>query len=294
MPATSVKGQTYLKETAKTVDRLLDRFLPGEDVEPVTLHKAMRYSVMAGGKRLRPSLALAAYEHCQVDPTESRENIHHAMAALEMVHTYSLIHDDLPCMDDDDLRRGMPTCHKEFGEAVAVLAGDALHVVAFSLMARTGSTQAVQELAEAIGTRGMLGGQMADVEAEGRRVSREEVVDIHRRKTGALIRGSVRIGAILAGASVEILALLTRYGEKIGLAFQVIDDILDIEGNQELLGKEVGSDCKNSKATFPAVVGLEDARKEANRLVDEALSLFEEHGDNVLKFIARYIGQRER
>ncbi|RKX25110.1 MAG: hypothetical protein DRP45_06675, partial [Candidatus Zixiibacteriota bacterium] len=209
------------------------------------------------------------------------------------VHTYSLIHDDLPCMDDDDLRRGIPTCHKKFGEAVATLAGDALHVIAFELMARTGSIDAVRELAQAVGTSGMLGGQMADIEAEGRSVTRDEMVNIHSRKTGALIRGAVRIGAILANARLELLERLSVYGEKIGLAFQIIDDVLDIEGDQQLLGKQVGSDSKNNKATFPAAIGIKASRDEAARLIDEALSAFDRDDDNMLKFLARYIGQRE-
>jgi geranylgeranyl diphosphate synthase type II len=293
MPVQAVDGVTYLAESKRLVDSLLEQFLPSASTEPRTLHEAMRYSVMAGGKRLRPILALAAYEHCHGDQSRKAATIHKAMAALEIIHTYSLIHDDLPCMDDDDLRRGIPTCHKKFGEAVAVLAGDALHVVAFQLMAETGSIQAVLELAEAIGTSGMLGGQIADVEAEGQLVSREQITRIHQRKTGALIRGAVRIGAILAGASGKELQFLSEYGEKIGLAFQIIDDILDIEGDQSVLGKQVGSDSRNQKATFPGAVGLDEARKSANRLIDEALSLVDGEHDNTLKFLARYIGQRE-
>ncbi|MGD8922991.1 MAG: polyprenyl synthetase family protein [Candidatus Zixiibacteriota bacterium] len=294
MPASTIDGQRYLAETRKLVDRLLDRYLPSVESDPRTLHEAMRYSVMAGGKRLRPCLALAAYEFCHGRPERAADTVHRAMAALEMVHTYSLIHDDLPCMDDDDLRRGMPTCHKKFGEAVAVLAGDALHVLAFQLVAETGSNRAVLELADAIGTTGMLGGQIADVEAEGKVVTSEEITRIHQRKTGALIRGAVRIGAILADAPENTLQTLTTYGEKIGLAFQIIDDILDIEGDQAVLGKQVGSDTKNQKATYPGVVGLEEARKDANRLIDEALSLFKDSEDHVLKYCARFIGQRER
>jgi len=274
-------------------DRLLDQYLPSETTPPATLHKAMRYSVMAGGKRLRPVLALAAYEYCGGDIDRKPQTIHKAMAALEAIHTYSLIHDDLPCMDNDDLRRGRPTCHKQFDEAIATLAGDALHVIAFELMAETGSTAVVLELARAVGTFGMLGGQMADIEAEGRQVTREEIVNIHRRKTAALIRASVRIGAILAGADEPLFKRLTKYGERIGLAFQIVDDILDIEGDQALLGKEVGSDTRNDKATYPGVVGLEAARREASDLVDEALAGFAGDEENMLMWLARYIGQRE-
>lgn len=291
--ATVVDVRQYIEEGKKLTDGLLARLLPPVSVEPQSLHEAMRYSVMAGGKRLRPILALAAYEYCAGDAGKAPSTVHKAMAALEMVHTYSLIHDDLPCMDDDDLRRGIPTCHKKFGEAVATLAGDALHVVAFQLMAETGSVQVVIELAEAVGTSGMLGGQMADIEAENRPATQDEVVNIHRRKTGALIRGAVRIGAILAGADAEMLGRLTVYGEKIGLAFQIIDDILDIEGDEKRLGKTIGSDTKKHKATYPTAFGLEKARQDANKLIDDALAVFKGEDDNALMHLARYIGQRD-
>jgi len=292
-PLAAIEGRAYLQRNRELVDRLLDQYSPSPAEEPRSLHEAMRYSLMAGGKRIRPILCLAAYEICAGETARPPDGVKKAMAALEMVHTYSLIHDDLPCMDDDDLRRGIPTCHKKFGEALAVLAGDALHVVAFDLMAQTGSVQAVLELATAVGTSGMLGGQVADLEAEERQVSKAEVVNIHTRKTGALIRGSVRIGALLAKASERELTRLTSYGEKIGLAFQIIDDILDIEGDQRILGKKVGSDCKNQKATYPGAVGLDQARGDAARLVDDSLSLFPEAEDNILKYLARFIGQRE-
>jgi geranylgeranyl diphosphate synthase, type II len=291
-PMTTVDGRRYITEARELTDQLLERYLPLETTEPRTLHKAMRYSVMAGGKRLRPILALAAYEYCGGDPDRASATVHKAMAALEMVHTYSLIHDDLPCMDDDDLRRGRPTCHKMFNEAVATLAGDALHVVAFELMAQTESTEVVHELALAGGTAGMLGGQVADMEAENRQVTRAEIENIHRLKTAALIRGSIRIGAMLAGADRNLLDRLSVYGEKIGLAFQIIDDILDIEGDQAVLGKEVGSDTRNKKATYPGVVGLDTARRDAARLIDEALACFGSDEENVLMWLARYIGQR--
>lgn len=294
MSLPAVDGKAYLETNRQLVDDLLARYSPSVEVEPKSLHEAMRYSLMAGGKRLRPILCLASFEHCGGRITGQNLPVHYAMAALEMVHTYSLIHDDLPCMDDDDLRRGLPTVHKKFGEALAVLAGDALHVVAFELMAKTGQVAAVTELSEAVGTQGMLGGQIADLEAEGRKATRSDIRNIHTRKTGALIRGSVRIGAILAGAELKTLARLTIYGEKVGLAFQIVDDILDIEGDARILGKEVGSDSKNQKATWPAVVGLEQARKDAAELIDQALGLFEPDEDNVLMYIARYIGQREK
>jgi geranylgeranyl diphosphate synthase type II len=284
--------QAYFRRCRDLTDRILDRYLPLESEEPQRLHQAMRYSTMAGGKRLRPLLAAAAYEYCGGDLSGEDRPIHFAMAALEMVHTYSLIHDDLPCMDDDDLRRGIPTCHKKFDDATAVLAGDALHVVAFELISRTGNVVAVRELAEAIGTGGMIGGQMADVEAEGRPVTRDEVIWIHRRKTAALIRCAVRLGALMAAAEESRLAALTVYGEKIGLAFQIVDDILDIEGDQELLGKQVGSDTRNEKATYPGAVGLEQARRDAARLIDEGVAVFAPEEQNSLKEIAFFIGQR--
>ncbi len=283
----------YMARAKDLTDRLLDQLLPSGDVAPQVLHQAMRYSVMAGGKRLRPILALAAYEYCAGDPDQADRTVHKAMAALEAVHTYSLIHDDLPCMDNDDLRRGRPTCHKRFDEAIATLAGDALHVVAFEWLAQTGSTKVVLELSRAVGTSGMLGGQMADIEAEGREVTREEIAEIHRCKTAALIAASVRIGAILAGAEEPALKRLSSFGQKIGLAFQIVDDILDIEGDQALLGKQVGSDTRNDKATYPAVVGLEIARDEATRLIDEALACFGKDEDNMLAWLARYVGRRE-
>lgn len=293
MFALAVDGKRYLKEGRELVDFLLEKYLPDENSEPKLLNTAMRYSVMAGGKRLRPVLCMATYEYCDGRMQGEDLPIHFAMAALEMVHTYSLIHDDLPCMDDDDLRRGIPTCHKQFNEAVAVLAGDALHDIAFEFMVRANSMEAILELAHAIGTEGMLGGQMADIQAEGREVNLDEVVNIHRRKTGSLIHGSVRIGAIIAGADARMISRLTTFGEKVGLAFQIIDDILDIDGDQELLGKETGSDSRKKKATYPGVTGLVRAREDALRLIDEAVSVLDRDNDNALKAIATLIGQRQ-
>lgn len=293
METVSVDGATYLKEGKALVETLLDKYLPSVKKEPESLHKAMRYSALAGGKRLRPILCMAAYECCGGNLEGDDLPIHYAMAALESVHTYSLIHDDLPCMDDDDLRRGILTCHKKYGDALAVLAGDALHVVAFEMMARTGSLDAIIELAAAIGTSGMLGGQVADVEAEGKtEVTQDEVLSIHRRKTGALLASSVKIGAILANARPEHLMRLSCFGEKLGLAFQIVDDILDVEGDQKLLGKIVGSDSKNQKATYPAAVGMERARDDASKLIDEALSELKHDDNNMLVHIARFVGQR--
>lgn len=293
MQTQSVDIQAYFVKTRKLVDKLLDEFLPSKKTPPATLHEAMRYSVMAGGKRIRPIMALAAFEYCGGKTDGNRPPIHLAMVALEMVHTYSLIHDDLPCMDDDDLRRGMPTCHRKFNEAVAVLAGDALHDIAFELMAKTGRTQPVMELAQAIGTGGMLGGQMADIEAEGKKVTRDEIINIHMKKTAALIRCAVRVGAILADADEKTIVKLSSFGEKIGLAFQIIDDILDIEGDQKLLGKKTGSDSKKLKATYPKVVGIDKAREDASLLINEAVELLDDEKENLLKEIALFIGQRQ-
>ncbi len=281
----------YLKNKQADIDRLLDHYLPPANTYPQILHQAMRYSVLAGGKRLRPILAITAYESLGGD---NPEIINPAACALEFIHTYSLIHDDLPCMDDDDLRRGQPTLHKKFDEATAVLAGDALHDLAFELMARSGSARAVEELARAIGTEGMIGGQVADVAAEGKGATLDDIVYIHTHKTGALIRGSLRIGAILAGVDESILERLSQYGEKIGLAFQIVDDILDEKGDQKELGKKIGSDRKNKKATYPGTVGLEKAVDDAGRLIDEAVEIchgFDLH-ENYFEMIARFIGQR--
>jgi geranylgeranyl diphosphate synthase type II len=285
-------GHLYLDQKRKEVDDLLDRYLPDADLYPQLLHQAMRYSVLAGGKRIRPILAMTSY---YAFGGKNPEIINPAACSLEMVHTYSLIHDDLPCMDNDDLRRGIPTLHRKFNEATAVLAGDALHDIAFHLLAETGSARAVAELSYAIGTFGMLGGQMADVAAEGKEVNLDEILYIHTHKTGALIRASVRIGGILAGIDEKELGELTGYGEKIGLAFQIIDDILDIKGDQEKLGKTIGSDCKNLKATYPGTVGMEKAYEDAERLIDEAIVISRSWklAENYFETIALYIGQRE-
>lgn len=282
----------FMSERRALVDQYLNKRLPSPEKHPQILHEAIRYSALAQAKRIRPVLALITYQ------AFGGMDLDFALppaCALELVHTYSLIHDDLPCMDNDDLRRGVPTLHKKFNEGVAVLAGDALHDLAFAWTAEAGNTQLVIELAQAIGSYGMIGGQMADMEAEGGPVNAAEIEFIHRRKTGALIRCSVRFGAILAGATDAELAALTTYGEKLGLAFQIVDDILDISGDQSKLGKSVGSDQKNLKATYPAAIGLEGSQSEANRLIDEAVSALSEVTIPTDKLIAlaKYIGQRE-
>lgn len=275
----------------ETIEKHIKQYLPRTDRYPEVLHAAIRYSVLAGGKRLRPLLALVAYESCGGES----DIIYPAAVAVEFIHTYSLIHDDLPCMDDDDLRRGIPTLHKKYGEAVALLAGDALHDLSFNLIARTGRADAVSELAQAIGTAGMLAGQMTDMEAEGRELTLDEVTFIHSHKTGMLIRSAIRIGAVLASADSQMIDAVTRYGEKVGLAFQIIDDILDIEGDVEKLGKPIGSDTKNLKATFPAVIGIESSRKMANDLIEEAIDLIDREFSDSKDFIsiARFIAGRQ-
>ena len=244
------------------VNEALNRYLPSPKRRPRRLHRAMRYSCFAGGKRLRPILAISSFE---LTGGKGRGILPPA-CGLELIHTYSLIHDDLPSMDDDDLRRGRPTLHRAFDEGLALLAGDALHALAFELLASSGNQEVVQEVAQAIGSQGIIGGQVADLEAEGVRVSRREVEYIHRHKTAALFRVSLRLGAILGGGSAAELARLSKYGERLGLLFQIVDDILDVEGEREKLGKPVGSDQRRGKATYPSIWGMAESKREAERL----------------------------
>ena len=256
----------YLSRHRESANATLDRLLPDESEYPQTIHRAMRYSVFAGGKRIRPLLCIASAETVggMVSGIES------AACAVELIHTYSLIHDDLPALDDDDYRRGKPTCHKAFGEATAILAGDALLTLAFQVVSEmndVGPERKVRitgELARAVGTlAGMIGGQVADLEAEGKPVEEEQLDYIHRSKTGSLIRGSVRMGAIYAGAPEDECEALSRYGEQIGLAFQIVDDVLDVVSTSKTLGKTVGKDAAQQKATFPALYGVEESRRRA-------------------------------
>jgi len=263
----------YLESRRKLVERALARSLPSSGVRPATIHRAMRYSLLAGGKRLRPILTLAAAEACGA---KDLHNILPAACAVELIHTYSLIHDDLPCMDDDDLRRGRPTSHKVFGEGVAVLAGDALLTRAFGLLAtvkparRYALSQLLVETAEAAGSLQLIAGQVADLEAEGKKLSIRDVRFIHERKTAALIVLSVRLGAMIAGATVRQLKALTDFGSSLGLAFQILDDILDVTATSDQLGKSAGKDLKAAKATYPALIGLPSARLEAACLTKKA------------------------
>ena len=266
----------------KQVDRALDRWLPPEKTRPATLHRAMRYAVFAGGKRLRPILCLAAAEACGGKTSGALP----AACAVECIHTYSLIHDDLPCMDDDDFRRGRPTTHKVFGEAVAVLAGDALATIAFEILGRTNETarhgagEFFRELSKAAGSLFLVGGQVADMEAEKREATPAELLFIHRGKTAAMISVSLRLGAMSANATPAQVKALGKFGENLGLAFQIIDDILDITQTSKQLGKSAGKDAAAGKATYPAVFGLEKSRREAARLTKAALKALEPFGKN--------------
>jgi geranylgeranyl diphosphate synthase, type II len=287
----------YLKKRCQMVDQALERVLPAAGELPASLHGSMRYSVFAGGKRVRPVLMLAACETVGGDLEQAMS----AACAMEMIHTYSLIHDDLPAMDDDDFRRGNPTNHKVYGEATAILAGDALLTEAFILLSSESGDPAarlrvIHEIANASGSRGMVGGQVVDMESEGKgEIDLATLSYIHTHKTGALIRASVRAGAILGGASARDLDALTRYADAIGLAFQIADDILDVEGTTEELGKDAGSDQARGKATYPALVGLEASKARAQELVQmalDALSGFDERAEP-LRLIASYIVKRK-
>jgi geranylgeranyl diphosphate synthase type II len=294
--------EIYLKEKKQIVDTFLDQILPPEKTYPETLHQAMRYSLIAGGKRLRPILVIAAFE--AVGGKKSAWLLPVA-STMELIHTYSLIHDDLPAMDNDDYRRGRPTSHKVFGEAIAILAGDALLTLAFSLITHRKLPrknlserliQIVHEIAWASGFDGMIGGQAVDILSEGKEVDQSTLEYIHRHKTAALIRTSVRVGAILAGATKSQLSALTRYGEDSGLAFQIVDDVLDIEGSQEELGKNTKSDLSKGKKTYPHFFGLSESKRKAKILVEQAIESLN-HFDRKaepLRAIAHYIIERRK
>lgn len=295
---TTFNLKNYLEENRQRVEQKLEKLLPSEKEWPVRLHEAMLYSIRAGGKRLRPILAIAACEACGADS----ERVLPVAAALEMIHTYSLIHDDLPAMDDDALRRGKPTNHKVFGEAVAILAGDALLTEAFRIMSRYRHPEVsasvlidvIESIAEASGSKGMAGGQVVDLESEDKKIDLEKLEQLHRHKTGRLIRVSVEAGVKLAGGSPSQVEALGLYGEKIGLAFQIADDVLDIEGGEEI-GKDVGSDVANHKSTYPSLLGLEESKQKAKQLVEEAIQLLENFDAKAdpLREIARYVVNRK-
>ena len=290
--------KAYLRSRRKEIDRALDYYLPKTNVKPTTLHKAMRYSLFAGGKRLRPILCLAAAEAC-------RGRVSNALplaCALECIHTYSLVHDDLPSMDNDDYRRGRPTCHKVFGEGIAVLAGDALLTIAFEIVSRSKPAPRydmsilLREIAVAAGSQKLIAGQVADLEAEGRKVKRDQLRFIHENKTAAILKSSIRLGAMSANADAKKLRAVTQFGHGLGLAFQVIDDILDVTQSSEILGKSAGKDIAAKKATYPAVIGLEKSRAEARRLTrqaHDALSVFRDGQAEPLHCLANYLLERE-
>ncbi|PWK11515.1 polyprenyl synthetase family protein [Tumebacillus permanentifrigoris] len=271
--ASTTDLQTYIEEMCARIEVTLDALLPMKTQNPGVLYDSMRYSLFAGGKRLRPVLTLATVEALGGDVDAALP----VASTLEMIHTYSLIHDDLPCMDDDDLRRGMPTNHKVYGEATALLAGDALLTHAFQVLGTLQTDVAaptmlriIGELAKAAGAMGMVAGQMADMENEGKQANAETLAFIHANKTGALLTASVRIGALFAGAQEAQLQALTTYAQRIGLAFQIQDDILDVVGETEKLGKVVGADAAHAKSTYPVLYGLDESREMVRRLTDEA------------------------
>lgn len=286
----------YFHVRIDTVNQALADLLPCEEQEPQQLHQAMRYSVFAGGKRLRPILFIAT---CEALGQDWLPILPYA-CALEMIHTYSLIHDDLPCMDNDDLRRGRPTCHKVYGEATALLAGDALLTHAFTIFAKVKAKPehvigAMGLLGEAAGCAGMVGGQKLDLENEGKKISAELMQRIHAKKTGALFSASIVGAAKLSGAEHEHLHALRNFAENIGIAFQIVDDILDVVGDEAVLGKPVGSDIKNEKATYPALFGLENARKMAEERVTVAIEEIAKFGEKAaaLREIALYVLNRD-
>jgi geranylgeranyl diphosphate synthase type II len=287
----------YLEATSARVNAALDKLLPPEKAEPPTIHKAMRYSIFAGGKRLRPVLCIAA---CEAVGDKFARAMPLA-CAVECIHTYSLIHDDLPCMDNDDLRRGRPTNHKVFGEGIAVLAGDALLTEAFSLVANAKPPRQypvsvlLRELAFAAGSRRLIAGQVQDLENENRQTSLAEVKQTHLNKTAALITVSIRLGAMAGGASALQLKRLTRYGQDLGLAFQVIDDVLDATSTKAVMGKSVRADTKNQKSTFPSVVGIGKSRQYASELIADAQTQLKAFGRSAepLRAIADYFLTRQ-
>ena len=295
---------TFFESRRKLAEQALNKYMDTTKSNPEVIHEAMRYSVFAGGKRLRPVLVLAGVEIMGKRPDIALPTA----AAMELIHTYSLVHDDLPAMDDDDLRRGRPTNHKVYGEAIAILAGDALVTKAFELIARNAKIRGVRPqavpavielIAHGAGTFGMIGGQVIDIEVEGgkwRKLPNHPALlsNIHRLKTAALIRASLQAGALLAGATPKQLSALGEYGENIGLAFQIADDVLDVTADKKKLGKR-GSDAKNKKLTFPALYGLEESKRKAQLLVEEAKSALDPFGRRaqVLKQLANYIIERD-
>jgi len=294
----TVDVKLLIQEGAELTDRALEELIPSAETVPASIHGAMRHSIFAGGKRLRPVLAMqAAATIAGKLPT----GIERLGAALEMLHTYSLIHDDLPALDNDDLRRGKPICHVAFGEAIAILAGDALQTRAFEVLAGldtapAATVQIIGLIANAVGTvDGMIGGQVLDLESEHLNPTPELVEAIHRAKTGALIRVSVVAGGIFGGANADDVSRLDVFGRKAGLAFQIVDDVLDLTVDSARLGKTAGKDAATEKATWPAVYGIEQSRSDAAQLIDEAFAALDPYGSRAdgLKAVARYLVERK-
>jgi geranylgeranyl diphosphate synthase, type II len=291
--------EEILERGRSATDVALDRLIPPETQEPVSIHKAMRHSVFAGGKRLRPVLCMEA-AHMVAGKLPS--GIDELGAALEMLHTYSLIHDDLPALDNDDLRRGRPTCHKVFGDAIAILAGDALQTQAYEVMSRLkcdaeARVRIIEEIARATGTvDGMIGGQVVDLEAEHMQPTAEMLEYIHRSKTAALITASLVSGGHYAAAKDAQVTKLRAFGRSVGLAFQIVDDILDVTQTSEQLGKTAGKDSAAEKATYPALFGIEESRRKANGLVNAAFAELEDFGDRAatLQELARFLVERKK
>ncbi|MCF8054791.1 MAG: polyprenyl synthetase family protein [Deltaproteobacteria bacterium] len=295
-------AEAYIAKVGEMVENGLEKFLVAEGDNPTQLAEAMRYSLLGGGKRIRPVLLFAAHESVN----GNFANALPVACAIEMIHSYSLIHDDLPAMDNDDLRRGKPTNHRVFGEATAILAGDTLLTTAFSLLSNKKLYQKIDDsllleiisiIATASGINGMAGGQMLDILAERSAIEEENLlIEIHKKKTACLIAASLKVGALLGGASEKQTAALEKYGMEIGFAFQVADDLLDVEGSVDLLGKEIGSDVQRGKLTYPALYGVEKSRSHLHSLIESALetiSFFDEKA-TPLRLIAHYIGYRER
>jgi geranylgeranyl diphosphate synthase type II len=294
----AVDVKSLIREGAELTDQSLEALIPSASSVPASIHGAMRHSTFAGGKRLRPVLAIQAAVAVAGSLPKGIGNLG---AALEMLHTYSLIHDDLPALDNDDLRRGQPTCHVVFGEAIAILAGDALQTQAYEILAGldcppASTVEIIRLVAQATGTvDGMIGGQVLDLEGEHQKPTPELVEAIHRAKTGALIRVSVVAGGIFAGASHDQVTRLDIFGRKAGLAFQIVDDVLDVTQDSAQLGKTAGKDLTSDKATWPAVFGLEQSLRDADRLIDEAFAALEPLGEKAdgLKAVARYLVERK-
>ncbi len=291
--------KTYLEDKRHEIDSILETLIQNQPGYASKVCEAMRYSLMAGGKRLRPILMIAGAQALAKPYTPLLP----AACAIECIHTYSLIHDDLPAMDDDDLRRGQPTCHKIYGEAVAILAGDGLLTLAFEILAKENkdipdslNMKATYLIAKAAGIAGMVGGQCADIESEGKSLNQEELLYIHSHKTAAMIRVSLEAAAVLCNASPEDQKALADFGNNLGLAFQIRDDLLDIEGTEEQIGKRTGSDLKKHKATYPALFGMEQAREKARDLINTALDKIEKFGRDAepLRAIAKYVVDRNR